>query len=124
MNEPTEQHILVLRWLAGLPHIQERTWYGGGTTMTNGRPPQPIFDDSVLDCFLFLNPPVGRDHAVHEKLVIDNDPTTMLWVVPITEVECQFILDQSLQEFLNLLDRKEHPFILDEGRRSYVKAKR
>jgi len=124
LDEPKEQHILVLRWLAGLPHIQKRTWYGLGTTMTNGQPPQPIFDDSVLDCFLFLHPLVCDDDSVHEKLNLGGDPTTLLWVVPITEAECQFILDESLDEFLDLLDRKKHSFKLDEGRKSFVKSRK
>jgi hypothetical protein len=120
--EPTEQHVNLLRWLAGLPHIQKTTWYGFGTTMTNGRPPRPIFDDSVLDCFLFLEPVVGRDNTLHEKLEVDDDPVALLWVVPITNAECQYILDRDLSDFLNLLDKKEHPFVLDEGRRSYVRG--
>ena len=108
-TKPTKQHIGLLRWLAGLPHIQERTWYGFGTTMTNGRPPQPIFDDSELDCFLFLESVVGRDNTVHEKLVLDGDPTAVLWVVPITEAECQFIIEESIQEFLDIARPQEAP---------------
>jgi hypothetical protein len=121
--DPTELHIGLLRFLARLPLVQETTWYGFGTTMTNGNPPRPIFDDSDLSCYLFLEPVVGRDNVVHEKLEVDGDPVAMLWVVPITEAECQYIIDRSPDEFLDLLDRKKHPFVLDEGRRSYVRAK-
>jgi hypothetical protein len=121
--EPTDHHVGLLRWLARLPLVQETTWYGFGTTMTNGNPPRPIFDDSDLSCFLFLEPVVGRDKAVHEKLEVDGDPVALLWVVPITEAECQFILDREPSDFLDLLDRKKHPFVLDEGRPSYVRAK-
>ena len=124
VEKPKKQHIALLRYWAQLPHLQETTWYGNGTTMTNGQPPQPIFKDSVLDCFLFLEPIVGKDNTLHEKLVFEGDPTTMLWVVPITHAECQSILDDSLDEFLNLLDRKQHPFILDERRKSYVRTRK
>jgi hypothetical protein len=124
VDKPTQQHVGVLRFLARLPLIQEKTWYSFGTTMTNGRPPQPIFEDSGLDCYFFLEPVYGRDNTVHEKLEIDGDPTTMLWVVPITKAECDLILDESIGEFLNLLDRKKHPYILDEGRPSYVRIRR
>lgn len=123
VEKPTDEHIGVLRFLARLPLVQERTWYGYGTTMTNGNPPQPIFDDSNLSCYLFLQPVVGRDNTLHEKLEVDDDPVALLWVVPITEPECQYILDRSIGDFLNLLDRKEHPFVLDEGRRSYVRER-
>jgi hypothetical protein len=121
VSEPTDEQIGMLRFLARLPLIQERTWYHVGTTMTNGQPPQPIFSESELSCFLFLGPPIGRDGKVHEKLEVDSDPVTLLWVVPITKTEYQFILDQELQDFLELLDRKKHPFILKERRMSYVK---
>jgi hypothetical protein len=122
--EPRDEHVAMLRWLARLPLVQEGTWYGPGTTMTNGQPPRPIFADSKLDCFLFLPPVVGRDNQLHEELVLDEDPTTLLWVVPITNAECRFILQSSLNEFLSVLDRKQHPFLLNEARGSYVKAKR
>jgi len=124
VDEPTNEQIGVLRFLARLPHQQKTTWYARGTTMTNGQPPQPIFEDSELDCFLFLDPLLNDDSEIHKKLEIDEDPVTVLWVVPITDAECQYLLDRELGDFLELLDRKEHPFILDEGRRSYVKSRR
>jgi hypothetical protein len=124
VNEPTDEHIGVLRFLARLPHQQKTTWYAGGTTMTNGQPPQPIFEDSELACYLFLDPPLNKDDEVHKKLEIDDDAVAILWVVPITDAECQYIIDRNLGDFLELLDRKEHPFVLDEGRRSYVKSRR
>lgn len=124
VEKPKKQYIALLRFLAQLPHLQSTTWYGPGTTMTNGQPPQPIFNDSVLDCFLFLEPVVGKDNTLHERLVFDGDPTTMLWVVPITHAERQFIMDESLGEFLELLDSKQHPFILDEKRKAYLRARK
>jgi hypothetical protein len=121
--EPTELHVNLLRWLATLPHVQETTWYGPGTTMNNGNPPQPIFDDSVLDNFLFLESIVSPDNTLSEQWTLDDDPVGLLWVVPITDAERHFIMDRELSDFLDLLDRKGHPHVLDEGRRSYVRAK-
>ena len=65
VDEPTDEHVGLLRFLAQLPLIQETTWYGPGTTMTNGNPPRPIFDESDLDCFLFLESviKIGRAHV-------------------------------------------------------------
>src|SRR5262245_22636010 len=96
VEKPKKQYIALLRFLAQLPHLQETTWYRFGTTMTNGQPPQPIFNDSVLDCYLFLEPVVGKDNTLHEKLVLDGDSVTMLWVVPVTHDERQYIMDESL----------------------------
>jgi hypothetical protein len=121
--EPTRTHTDLLRWLATLPHVQEGTWYGPGTTMNNGDPPRPIFDDSVLDNFLFLESIVSPDDTLPERFTLDDDPVALLWVVPITDAERHFIMDRELSDFLELLDRKRHKHVLDEGRRSYVKSK-
>jgi Suppressor of fused protein (SUFU) len=122
VEEPTDQHIEMLRFLAQLPLVQEDTWYGPGTTMTNGTPPRPIFDDSALDCYLFLQSISGDDSDISDELVVDRDEVVLLWVVPITNAECEFILDNELDDFLEILDRKGH-FLLDETRRSYVRPK-
>jgi hypothetical protein len=123
VEKPTETHVELLRWLATLPLVQETTWYGPGTTMNNGNPPQPIFDDSVLDNFLFLEPIVSPDDSLPERWTLDDDPVALLWVVPITDAERHFIMDRELSDFLDLLDRKGHRHVLDEGRRSYVKSR-
>jgi hypothetical protein len=118
--EPKELYVELLQWLAGLPHDQEGTWYGHETTMTNGQPPQPIFAGSELDCFLFAPTPVVADHAVDERLSLEGDPFTFLHVVPITRAECDFILRHDHFAFRDILDERQHPFVLDERRRSYV----
>ena len=123
VDQPTEQHVKLLRWLGQLPHVQEDTWYMPGTTMTNGQPPQPIFDGSELDCFLFSMSVVSPDAAIQENLVLEGDPTITLWVVPITHLECRFILKRTLDEFFQVLDKKAHPFVLDERRCSYIRPK-
>jgi hypothetical protein len=124
VDDPADERLRVLQWLARLPLTQQRTWYGPGTTMTNGQPPEPIFDNSELDCFFFMRPIFGQDDAVHEKLVLDGDPTTMLWVVPITHAECKFIQKNSPSRFVDLLIEKTHPLILDETRRSYIRPQK
>jgi hypothetical protein len=123
VSEPTQTHTDLLRWLATLPHVQETTWYGPGTTMNNGNPPRPIFDDSVLDNFLFLESIVSPDNTLPEQLTLDDDPVGLLWVVPITDAERHYIKDRDVSDFLDLLDRKKHSHVLDEGRQSYVKGR-
>jgi Suppressor of fused protein (SUFU) len=123
VDKPTDVHVNLLRWLATLPHVQEGTWYGFGTTMNNGDPPQPIFDDSDLDCFLFLEPICSPDDSLGEQFDLDDDPVSLLWVVPITDAERHYIMDRDLSDFLKLLDQKGHSHILDEARRSYVRGR-
>jgi hypothetical protein len=124
VDEPADKHVNLLRWLARLPHIQQGTWYAPGSTMTNGQPPQPIFEGSELSCFLFSQSIVVPDAAIQQKLVLEGDPTVMLWVVPITNLECQFILKRNLDEFYRVLDKKAHPLVLDEKRHSYIQARK
>ena len=118
--EPKELYVELLQWLAGLPHDQEGTWYGHETTMTNGRPPRPIFVGSELDCFLFAPTQLVADRTVDRRLSLEGDPFTFLRVMPITSAECEFILTRDHDAFREILDDRQHPIVLDEGRRSYV----
>lgn len=122
VEKPSEIHITLLRWLAELPHVQEDIWYGFGTTMTNGQPPQPIFEGSQLDSYLFLNSRFANQMNLHEQLIIEGDPTTLLWVIPITNLERKYVMQRGINAFLDVLDRHGHDMILDEGRRSYIRA--
>lgn len=122
VDEPTEQHVNVLRWLARIPHDQGR-WYCPGTTMNNGNPPQPIFEGSRLDCFFFLPTYVTPDCDLAKHLVLGKDPVSFLWLVPITSKECAFILKRGPQEFVARMTESENPIVLDEQRRSYLRSK-
>jgi hypothetical protein len=119
VEEPKDEYVNMLRWLAHLIHDQQ-TWMSPGSTMTNGQPPVPIFESSVLDCYFFLAPPLEPDNSLPEKFVLKEDPVTFLWVVPITHVECEFIRQRGLDDFLGVLDKRAHPFVLDPQRKSYI----
>ena len=121
VTEPKEEYIQVLRFLARLPHQQETTWYSHGTTMTNGQPPQPIFDGTVLDCYLFLCSPDQPDPG---PWLQEDDLTMMLWVVPITELERDFIKKRDLDPFLEEYDKLPNSMLLNERRKSLVRRKK
>jgi len=57
-------------------------------------------------------------------LTLDGDPATVLWVVLITHAERKFIIERGLNDFLNVLDEKGHSFVLDEGRKSFIRTKK
>lgn len=120
---PSQLLIDVLRFLAKLPAQQGTTWYSYGTTMSNGRPPQPIFDGSPLDNYFFIDSVYMDDSDVHTKLSIDGDPVALIWVVPITSAECKLTMDKGPGELLNLFDEKQHPYVLDEMRGCYASSK-
>jgi hypothetical protein len=114
----------VLRFLAKLPAQQGgNTWYSFGTTMSNGNPPQLIFEGSRLDNFFFIDCVYLDDMELQKKLAIDGDPAALIWVVPITSAECKFIMEKGPGELLNLFDEKHHPLVLDENRPCYVSGK-
>jgi hypothetical protein len=115
-REPKPEYIRLLRFLARLPHQQEATWYFHGTTMTNGQPPQPIFDGSSLDCYLFLcSPDQPEDSWLQE-----DELTMLLWVVPITRGERQFIMDRDLEAFIEAYDQTPNSLLLNERRQAVV----
>lgn len=117
--EPAEQHEEVLRWLAHLVHDQD-TWISPGSTISNGRPPEPIFANSRLDNFLFLPPPAKFDKRLPRRLQIEGTPVSLLWVVPITTPERDFIIANGPWDFMDIMERNKHPLPLREGRVTYV----
>lgn len=121
--ETTEVYVNLLRFLAQLPYKQN-IWYSYGSTMTNGQPPRPIFDGSVLDCYVFMPSIIDTDCDIGKSVVIEGAPLQLLWVVPITSAERQLIMDQGMDAFYGLLNKHNHPLVVDQARKCYVKRKR
>jgi hypothetical protein len=119
VDEPQELYVNLLRWLARLIHEQQ-TWMLPGSTMTNGNPPQPIFEESVLSCYTFLEPLEEPDIEFPSRLKLDGDAVGLLWVVPVSEAECEFVRERDLEEFYGLLEQSGHSLVLDAGRESYL----
>ena len=92
--------------------------------MTNGQPPQPIFEGSVLDCYVFMPSIIETDHDICESVVIEGSPLQLLWVVPISSAERQLIMDQNMDAFYELLNKYKHPLVVDESRKCYVNRKK
>jgi hypothetical protein len=55
-------------------------------------------------------------------LRIDDDPLHLLWVVPITHDERDFISQQGIQQFCQLLDQNNHSLALDPLRGCYLRS--
>jgi hypothetical protein len=73
-----------------------------------------------MNSILFLPPIVKEDMSLHEELVLDGDGVDLLWVVPITEKECEYKLAKGVDALLEIFDRNHHPFVFDPERKSYV----
>lgn len=121
--EATEEYVNLLRFLAQLPYKQD-TWFSYGSTMTNGQPLQPIFDRSVLDCYVFIPPIVESDFQIADSVMIADAPLQVLWVVPITSAERQLVMDQGMDDFYGVLNKYKHPLVVNPSRKCYVNRKR
>lgn len=118
-KEPKQIYIDLLRYLSQIPHDQQ-TYFTPGGTMTNGVPPQPIFDESELNCFVFLYPIISPDDSLDSKLVINEDPVSFLWPVAISKQECNLVRDNQVENLLELFEENQHSFLIDEKRKSYI----
>src|SRR3990172_5603140 len=119
VDEPKPLYVNLLRYLAHIPHDQ-KTWFWHGSTMTNGDPPESLFEASALDTILFLYTVVSPDSKLWEHLVIEGRPAGFLWVVPITGPEREFVREHGVDELMEIFEEREHPVVLDERRKSYV----
>jgi hypothetical protein len=67
-----------------------------------------------------MYPIVVDDTKLHERLKIQGDPTALLWVIPITHAERRFMMERDFNAFLDVLEKNQHPFVLDPQRKGYV----
>jgi hypothetical protein len=118
-REPKPEYIEGLRTTARFPHDYQ-TCLGWGHTIPNGQPPSPIFQGSKLTGILLVQSPLSPDRNLSEKLILEDEPVEILWLVPLTTAELVFKRDHGTEKLLDLFDQVQHPFILDEKRDSYA----
>jgi len=122
VEEVEDVYISLLRYLASIPYKQS-TWFSYGSTMNNGNPPEPIFDGSVLDNFVFMFPAYGNDLENQQAISIEGAPLQLLNVMPITTAERQMIIKKGMDSFLDLLVKIEPPITIDRGRNCFLKKR-
>jgi hypothetical protein len=118
-NEPRDEYISALRWVAHFPH-DSKSWLGHGHTMPNGNPPAPFWGSKILDTLFFLPPIVEKDQTLPGLLQLDGEPVHFLWVVPLTTQECNFKLERGFGAMLDLFQQHRHPHVFEPNRQSYV----
>jgi len=117
--EPKPVYLEGLRWLAAFPHSY-RTWVGSGHTVPNGDPPEPMWGSNVLNTALLMPTIVKPDNTLQNELCIEGDAVEFLWVVPLSQGECDLKLAKGFNAILDLFQHHRHPHIFNADRRSYV----
>ena len=116
VRELKDSYVALLRWLARFPFV-DRTWLAFGHTIQLDVAP---FGGSLLRHLLLLPSLVSPDKKLPGRLALDGDPVEFLWVVPITPAEREHKISKGVPALLKLFEANDHPWILDEGRPSYV----
>jgi len=109
----------IIGWMdfvAKFPY-RDKTWIGHGHTIFVG---EPLAPDSSFRHFMLLETPLKTDRSISDIVVIDGDPVSFLWLVPITDAEREYKVKHGSQKLLSLFDEKKHPWIFTGNRESYV----
>ncbi len=117
--EAKEQYVEMLRFLAHYPHDNGR-WIYYRTTIPNGTPPEPFFKRSKLSTIFLTEPILKGDRELTSRLRIKRTAIDLLWVIPITDAECELKLNRGADALYDAFNRVQLPFVLDERRRSCV----
>ena len=116
VREPKPWMFRALKDLAEYP-FKEETFLHWWHTVPNSRPVGS--EASLLSAFLFL-PPYYENPETFGSLEIDGDRVDMLWVVPITNAEHGYALENGNHALDELLAKAELDPVVDEQRMSLV----
>ena len=65
-----------------------------------------------LPAYTFMIPPVRSDYQIHQEVRIGDHPLQLLWVMPTTTAERQYLGEKGMGKFCQLLDQHHHPLVL------------
>lgn len=120
VSEPKDEYVNLIRHYARYPHKYE-TYFAHSHTIPNGQPAEPFFSNSILDTIAFIPTIVSPDNKFTDLLFKKSGVSVqLLHLTPITTPECEYKLENGTDELYGLFDDKNHSFILDESRASYV----
>jgi len=113
--EPQNWMFSVMKGLAEMPFTDE-TYLHWWHTVPNGMPMTAT--PSLLTSFFFL--PAYFENEEFNSLRLDGDGVDFLWMIPITEAERAFAIEQGSDALDGVLREKMHSHVIDESRESYV----
>jgi len=113
--EPRTEYAQLLRGLAHFP-FDEKTWIGPGHTMETAS--IALLGCKDVEALLFIPSPIMPDDSLPCALVLDGDPVSLLWVVPVTMAECALIKENGLYEtMMHLFNKQGRPYVFDPCKR-------
>ena len=115
VKEPQDWMFNVLKGLAKMP-FNDKTYLHWYHTVPNGQP--MTAKPSELTSFFFL-PPYFEDPKF-DNLHIDGDKVDILWMIPITEREREYAIENGSQALEEVFKKAEMDPVVDEERTSLV----
>jgi hypothetical protein len=117
VREPEAEYVHWIRWLTKLPNFDQFF------LSPCGRVPMP--DPPLSGCdkktFLFLQPIIDTDSRLLDDIEIGDEEIETLCVHMVSDAEHAFIKNEDgMDEFLDMLDANNYPYIFDPHRPSYV----
>lgn len=108
-----------LHWLAQAVHEWETHFAPTHTVPNGGDPPAPLLPGSALTTAFFM-PAIHESEEARHELDLGGDPVNLLWVVLISNPECEYKVNRGAEVLITLLEGNSHPRCVDMFRRSYV----
>ena len=111
---PETKYAELLQSLAHYP-FKNRTWFGPGHTMETDD--VALLEDQDVNALLFLPTPVIPDDSLPIRLQFEDEPVTLLWVVPITTEECALARTEGyLETAMMAFEKNGRPYVYSPGR--------
>lgn len=114
-REPQGWIYNVLKGLAESPFDHD-TFFHWYHNVPNGKPMTAV--PSLLTAYLFLPPYLEVEDF--SPMIVDGDETDFLMMVPITDSELKFIREHRVNAMLDVFDKHDFDYIIDEQRSSFV----
>lgn len=108
-----------LRWLAEAVHEWETYFAPTHTAPNGGDPPAPLLPGSLMTTAFLLEATHEHEEARH-GLRLGDDPVNLLWMVLITNAECDVKVKHGAEALVKLLEENSLPQCVDMSRQSYV----
>jgi hypothetical protein len=103
-------------YLAHYP-FEQKTWLAFTHTLTNGTPPSPIIEDSILTTALLLPAVYEADEFVND-FKLGGEQVNFLWLTYISDKETEYKLKYGYDKLVDSFSADNFPRVFDPFRQS------